>query len=116
MFRVHRNRKPELVKGSVYTVTNTIESVDVDGDDVLDLRLTHLTKRDSEAFYESQSVWYGIDAKLADEYAKALKPVVMTDVPMKNFGALVKHWKQLSKFMDKITESGLAIAKKLGEV
>jgi len=39
----------------------------------------------------------------------------MTDEPMKNFGHLVKHWKQLSKLMDKITESGLAIAKKIGE-
>lgn len=116
MLRVHRNRKPEIVKGSIYTVTNTIEYVDVDGNEVLDLRLTHLVKRDGEAFYESQSIWYGIDAKLANKYAEALKPVVMTDVPMKNFGALVKHWKQLSKFMDKITESGLAIAKKLGEV
>ena len=112
---IHRNRKPEIVKGSKYTVTNTIKSVDLDGDGALDLHLTHLVKRDGEAFYESQSIWYGIDAKLADEYAKVLKPVIMTDVPMKNFGALVKDWKQLLKFMDKIIKSGLVIAKKIGE-
>lgn len=116
MFRIHRNKKSEIIKGSKYTVTNTIESVDVDGDEVIDLRVTHLTKRDGEAFYESQSVWYGIDAKLANEFISTLKPLVMTDIPMKNFGALVKHWKQLAKTLEKITEFGLSIAKKIGEV
>lgn len=115
MFRLHRNRKPELIKGSEYAVTNIIESLDVDDDSVLDFRISHLTKRDGEVWFETQSVWYGIDAKLADSYAKILKPVVMTNEPMKNLGPLIKHWKQLSKLMDKITESGLAIAKKLGE-
>jgi len=113
--RTHRNRKPEIKAGDKYTVSNDVEIADVDGDGAVDLRLTHMTKRNGEAFFESQMVWYGIDPVIGEEFAATYQTVIGTDIPLKNFGQLVRHWKMLAKGTEKITDAGAIMAGDLGE-
>lgn len=92
-----------------------MELADVDGDGAVDLRLTHTTLRNGEAFYESQMVWYGIDPLIAEAFSATYKPLLGKNLPISNFGQLVKHWKTLAKGIEKITDAGAIIAGGIGE-
>jgi hypothetical protein len=113
--RTHRNRKPSIKAGDRYTVSNDVEIADVDGDGAVDLRLTHMTKRNGEAFFESQMVWYGIDPVIGEAFAATYQPVLGNDLPIRNFGQLVKHWKLLAKGTEKVTDAGKLLAEGIGE-
>lgn len=113
--RTHRNRKPQIKAGDKYTVTNDVEIADVDGDGAVDLRLTHMTKRNGEAFFESQMVWYGIDPVIGESFAATYQPVLGKDLPIRNFGQLVKHWKLLAKGTEKVMDAGKLLAEGIGE-
>lgn len=113
--RTHRNRKASIRPGDEYTVSNGVEIADVDGDGAVDLRLTHMTKRNGEAFYESQMVWYGVDPVIAESFAATCRPLQGDNLPVQNFGHLVKHWKTLAKGIEKITDVGGMLANGIGE-
>jgi hypothetical protein len=113
--RVNRNKKPQIKAGDTYTVTNAVELADVDNDGAMDLSLTHMTKRNGEAFFEAQQVWYGIDPMIAESFQATYADAIGEDKPIKNFGQLVKHWKMLSKGTEKITDAGAMMAEGLGE-
>lgn len=113
--RINRNRKPQIKAGDRYTVSNAAVIADVDGDGAVDLTLTHMTKRNGEAFVEMQTVWYGIDPFLAEAFAESYKPLLGEDLPIANFGQLVKHYKTLTQGSAKIIDTGLALAEGIQE-
>lgn len=113
--RIHRNRKPQIKPGDQYTVSNSVEITDVDGDGAVDLLITHVTNRNGEAFVEMQAVWYGIDPFLAEAFAKSYKPILGKDLPITNFGQLVKHYKILTQGSAKIIDTGLVLAEGINE-
>ena len=113
--RVNRNKKPQIKPGDKYTVSNDVEIVDVDGDGAVDMRLTHMTKRNGDLFFEGKMVWYGIDLVIAEVFAATYQPLRGEDVSIKNFGQLVKHFKILVKGTEKITDAGAMMAEGIGE-
>ena len=113
--RVNRNKKPQIKAGDKYAVSTNVELVDVDGDGAVDMTLTQVTTRNGDLFFESRMVWYGIDPVIAEAFAETFKSELGTDIPVKNFGQLVKHFKMLVKGTEKITDVGAIMAEGLGE-
>lgn len=113
--RINRNKKPQIKPRDQYTVSNDAVIADVDGDGAVDLTLTHMTKRNGEAFVEMQTVWYGIDPVLAEAFAAPYKPLLGKDLPVASFGQLVQHYRTLAQGTAKILDAGKFIAEGIGE-
>lgn len=113
--RLHRNRKAEIKAGDQYRVTNVIKTADVDGDGSADLTMSHTVTRNGQLFHQQEIVWYGIDPFVAQAFGEHLKDLLGTDIPMRSFGRLVRHWKKLHRVMSKIMDVGTEMASAIGE-
>jgi hypothetical protein len=110
--------RKQPVAGDLYQLTTDLEVADVNEDGVSDLTFSHSVAKNNEAWVDAKVVWYGLPAEVSGAFVEALQDVGFVDeevVETNKVATVVKHWKNLTKALQKINKLGEELVKAVGE-
>lgn len=106
----------KVQSGDNYVVNTTASRVDIDGDGVSDLLLSHKVTKNGSLFVDASVAWYGLEDEVLDLFEQVLtEEGVLAEFETNRFGDVAKAWKRLAKFQAGIHKLAEAKSQQLGE-
>ena len=110
--------RDKVKPGNVYSIVNTTEVADVDGDQVSDLVLTHKVTCNGDNFVDSKTVWYGLEPEVLDAVlalVDELGLVTVEPIEVTKFNQLIREWRKVTQLLKAMNDLGDVQAEQMGE-